>query len=243
MMVQSIQVRMADIQATKLQIVEQMLRIKNLNAEQIAEIQKIEVTQAGTVAIWQQVGAMALQKLALFGMIYYTQKLGSDSANAATGVGMLAGAFMGLAIAIQTAVHAKYGIGGVVASIAAGAVAMGIFNRYMYKMMNQPVDFDTSVYDWQPDMGSVEAIPREIGGPVYPRMQQGGSVRERPYIVGERGPELFVPNTAGNIVPNNELGGVTIQIMGDVYDSDKFAEKVAEVLPSTARIMVNRGMM
>lgn len=28
----------------------------------------------------------------------------------------------------------------------------------------------------------------------------------KPSIVGERGPELFVPNTAGNIIPNNKLG-------------------------------------
>ena len=39
---------------------------------------------------------------------------------------------------------------------------------------------------------------RATGGPV-----SGGS----PYMVGEKGPELFVPNTSGNIVPNNKLGG------------------------------------
>lgn len=37
----------------------------------------------------------------------------------------------------------------------------------------------------------------------------GGSVRgSTPYIVGERGPELFVPNSSGSIVPNNQLGGM-----------------------------------
>jgi TP901 family phage tail tape measure protein len=36
----------------------------------------------------------------------------------------------------------------------------------------------------------------------------GGSVMGgNPYIVGERGPELFVPNAAGQIVPNHRLGG------------------------------------
>ena len=29
----------------------------------------------------------------------------------------------------------------------------------------------------------------------------------RPSIVGEKGPELFVPRQAGTIVPNNQLGG------------------------------------
>ena len=37
-----------------------------------------------------------------------------------------------------------------------------------------------------------------IGGPL-----QSGS----PYLVGERGPELFVPNSQGSIVPNKRLGG------------------------------------
>jgi len=33
----------------------------------------------------------------------------------------------------------------------------------------------------------------------------------RPYTVGERGTELFVPKQAGDIVPNNQLsGGITI---------------------------------
>ena len=37
-----------------------------------------------------------------------------------------------------------------------------------------------------------------IGGPV-----QAGS----PYVVGERGPEMFVPNQSGSIIPNNQMGG------------------------------------
>ena len=40
--------------------------------------------------------------------------------------------------------------------------------------------------------------PKALGGPV-----QGKS----PYLVGERGPELFIPNSSGNIIPNNQMGG------------------------------------
>ena len=29
----------------------------------------------------------------------------------------------------------------------------------------------------------------------------------QPYMVGERGREMFVPNSNGSIVPNNKLGG------------------------------------
>jgi hypothetical protein len=42
---------------------------------------------------------------------------------------------------------------------------------------------------------------RANGGPV-----SGGT----PYIVGERGPELFVPSRSGTIVPNGAGGGVTV---------------------------------
>jgi phage-related minor tail protein len=37
---------------------------------------------------------------------------------------------------------------------------------------------------------------------------EGGPVSAtQPYIVGEQGPELFVPSTGGNIVPNGQFGG------------------------------------
>lgn len=40
---------------------------------------------------------------------------------------------------------------------------------------------------------------RALGGPV-----SGG----QPYLVGERGPELFVPQVSGGIVPNNQVGSM-----------------------------------
>lgn len=48
-----------------------------------------------------------------------------------------------------------------------------------------------------PGLGSFFGGGRAAGGPV-----SGGT----PYMVGEKGPELFVPNTSGNIVPNDKLG-------------------------------------
>lgn len=51
--------------------------------------------------------------------------------------------------------------------------------------------------------GTLTAQPRASGGPV-----SAGS----PYVVGEVGPELFVPKTAGMIVPNNALGGTSVVI-------------------------------
>ena len=51
---------------------------------------------------------------------------------------------------------------------------------------------------------------RAAGGPV-----SGGS----PYIVGEKGPELFVPGSSGNIVPNHEMGGANVVVNVDASGS------------------------
>lgn len=48
---------------------------------------------------------------------------------------------------------------------------------------------------------------RANGGPV-----SAGS----PYIVGERGPELFVPGRSGTIVPNNKMGGDNVSVVVNV---------------------------
>ena len=38
-------------------------------------------------------------------------------------------------------------------------------------------------------------------------------------MVGERGPELFVPGAKGNIVPNNAMGGSSIVVNVDASGS------------------------
>jgi tape measure domain-containing protein len=47
----------------------------------------------------------------------------------------------------------------------------------------------------------------------YTGRRLGGRVdRDKPFIVGEAGPELFVPDQGGNIVPNNKLGAQTVHV-------------------------------
>lgn len=60
---------------------------------------------------------------------------------------------------------------------------------------------------------------RAKGGPVWP----GGS-----FMVGERGPELFVPQTAGTIVPNG--GGATINISVSSLDPAGAASAVMRAI-------------
>jgi len=59
----------------------------------------------------------------------------------------------------------------------------------------------------------------------------GGQVGAgRPYMVGERGPELFIPGAQGNIVPNNAMGGANVTVNVDASgssvkgDSDQAAQ-------------------
>ena len=47
----------------------------------------------------------------------------------------------------------------------------------------------------------------------YTGRRFGGRVdRDKPFMVGEAGPELFVPDQGGNIVPNNKLGAQTVHV-------------------------------
>lgn len=52
------------------------------------------------------------------------------------------------------------------------------------------------------------AIKKSLSNGVSGRRASGGGVvAGNSYIVGERGQEVFVPNTGGRIIPNNALGG------------------------------------
>ena len=62
---------------------------------------------------------------------------------------------------------------------------------------SQGLQWDANLLDFVPIPGKAK------GGPVT-----GGM----PYIVGERGPELFVPGTSGSIVPNDQMGGNKVEV-------------------------------
>ena len=65
----------------------------------------------------------------------------------------------------------------------------------------------------------------------------------RPSIVGEQGPELFVPRSSGTIVPNNKLGGggstsvvVNVDASGsDVQGNEAQAKELGTALSVAVR--------
>jgi len=71
---------------------------------------------------------------------------------------------------------------------------------------------------------------RALGGPVKLGM---------PYIVGEVGPELFVPGNSGNIVPNDKLGGgdtYNITVNAGVGDPVRIGEEIVTAVKRYERV-------
>ena len=50
---------------------------------------------------------------------------------------------------------------------------------------------------------------------LFPRALGGSVSSNRPYMVGERGPELFIPGAQGNIMPNHAMGSSNIVVNVD----------------------------
>jgi len=59
----------------------------------------------------------------------------------------------------------------------------------------------------------------------------------QPSIVGEAGPELFVPNSAGSIIPNNQLGGGSTTVNFNINTVD--ARGFNELLVNSRGVIVN----
>lgn len=64
------------------------------------------------------------------------------------------------------------------------------------------------------------AKKKQFGGPV---------MKNKPYIVGEDGPEMFVPNNNGAIIPNNRMGGGATSVTYNIQavDAPSFQALVA----------------
>jgi hypothetical protein len=79
------------------------------------------------------------------------------------------------------------------------------------------------------ELVAMNTYRRAAGGPVM-----GG----QPYIVGEIGPELFIPGQSGTIVPNHALGGgatYNITVQAGVGDPREIGRQVVEAIKSFER--------
>ena len=87
--------------------------------------------------------------------------------------------------------------------------------------------------------GASQAGMYRGGGSSYGHRAIGGSVQAgQPYMVGERGQEMFVPNQSGSIIPNNKMGGSGVTINQTINISTGVAQtvraEVAGMMPQIA---------
>ena len=96
---------------------------------------------------------------------------------------------------------------------------------------------------------------KKIAGSFFgiPFLAEGGPAQAgKPYIVGEQGPELFVPKQDGNVIPNNEMsrsgssvGGkkdITINFTVNAIDANSFQDALGEQRDMIVNI-VNEAVM
>lgn len=83
--------------------------------------------------------------------------------------------------------------------------------------------------------GADSGAPVQLGGP----RAGGGSVASGvAYLVGEKGPELFVPDVAGTVVPNEAMGGsrsVVINMNVTTPDASSFRASSAQIAADLQR--------
>jgi hypothetical protein len=89
------------------------------------------------------------------------------------------------------------------------SLALGLGRLVLRKTVTEPLETAVSNSIKSSGFGDwFSGLFKAEGGPVY-----AGD----PYIVGEQGPEMFVPQASGSIVPNRALGGSNGARGGDLY--------------------------
>ena len=79
-----------------------------------------------------------------------------------------------------------------------------------------------------------------IASAQYQGRKQGGRVNQgQPYMVGEAGPELIVPDKASNVVPNHQLGGMGKAVTVNFNISTVDARGFNELLVNSRGTIVN----
>ena len=176
-------------------------------------------------------------QMVMMGVAMLTQKFANDSPRLAALIGALGGAFVGLSIALQmTAAATKemlaggmYGGTFFAKSILAGAAAGAAYNVAMQQMMKPP---DASAFGGKSD---IDFTTMDTGGTFMQKRMydMGGYTQDHGLAVLQKG-ETVIPKTQ-NMLSGATGSGITLNIHGDVYDSDNFAQKISEVLPTAIR--------
>jgi phage-related minor tail protein len=114
--------------------------------------------------------------------------------------------------------------GGDLGNIAAKAAVFAILNAVSGGGFSKAISMKNFVFD---------GLFKANGGPV-----SGGN----PYIVGERGPELFVPKTAGTIIPNGVGRTVYDHSRTEIHIHEAMAGKMVTLTAEQFAAMFREGV-
>tara|TARA_R100001510_G_C7656880_1_gene217529 strand:- start:9574 stop:11745 length:2172 start_codon:yes stop_codon:yes gene_type:complete len=122
-----------------------------------------------------------------------------------------------------------------------GQSAGEAFQDFFKKMVTQILADILRLQIIQPILGSLFGLSFGAGGSVkgmdfagsffgglFGRANGGPVMKNRPVIVGEQGPELFMPTAGGNVIPNSALGGGAVTYNINAVDARSFKELVAQ---------------
>lgn len=115
-----------------------------------------------------------------------------------------------------------------------GQRAGDAFKNFFKTMIKQIIADIIRLQIIQPILGSILGpfgFKFGTGGNIVkiPGMAKGGAVMQnKPYVVGERGPELFVPGQSGTIIPNGQMGGTSVTYNINAVDSQSFQMALAK---------------
>ena len=73
-----------------------------------------------------------------------------------------------------------------------------------------------SAFGQKPLVGPTGIEFGPASGHVKPKAMGGAVAGGRPYLVGERGPELMIPSGNGSVIPNNALGGGGVTVVQNI---------------------------
>jgi TP901 family phage tail tape measure protein len=197
-----------------------------------AQMTAMGVDQARIGTMMQLGAAIGAVNMAMFAGLLLMNKEAEGYQVLGKALVVAAGAAMGYSMAIALARDpAKVNVPYAVAAAAAGAAAMLAFTGVMKKTMIPPE------MDYQPvDLSNLEAPVMDLGGMYIPTYDNGGVTSEHGLAMLQKG-ETVIPKTRNML----DGGGITLNIHGDVYDGDNFAQKISEVLPNALRMTDRTG--
>jgi hypothetical protein len=102
--------------------------------------------------------------------------------------------------------------GAIKGTMTLGEVARSVFGQIQRSI----IEFGVSSF--------LGGLPGDLGKFFRKRANGGPVSTGKSYMVGERGPEMFVPNSGGRIIPNSDMGGGSTSVVVNVDASGSSVE-------------------